>query len=102
MDSALLYGDAFSHALHRIQRPLFGAVHSLRYQVVHVEVRERQLREREDFDADLPGDSGSPHYKEFTFNGETKASIIMPHYGGESIGCAAYRIHNVHGIEFGI
>jgi hypothetical protein len=49
-----------------------------------------------------PGDSGSPHYKEFTFNGETKASIIMPHYGGESVGCPAYRINEVHGIQFGI
>jgi len=48
------------------------------------------------------GDSGSPHYKEFYFNQDSKAAIIMPHFGGDSIGCAAYRIHNVHGIDFGI
>lgn len=47
------------------------------------------------------GDSGGPHYKKFNFNYDTKAAIIAPHYGGESIGCAAYRIHNVHGINFG-
>lgn len=47
------------------------------------------------------GDSGSPHYHEFFFNNDRKAAVIAPHYGGESVGCGAYKIRNDHGISFG-
>ena|GEM_PF-676056 len=48
-----------------------------------------------------PGDSGGPHYKQFRFNNDSLASLIAPHYGGESVGCAAYKIRQDHGFTFG-
>lgn len=46
------------------------------------------------------GDSGGPHYTTFSFSGTTYLSMIAPHRGGESIGCAAYRINEKHNILF--
>lgn len=48
-----------------------------------------------------PGDSGGPHYKKFRFNNDPVAALIAPHYGGESVGCAAYKIQQDHGFTFG-
>lgn len=47
------------------------------------------------------GDSGGPHFRKFEKNGTKYLGIIAPHHGGESVGCAAYRIHNDHGYTFG-
>lgn len=46
------------------------------------------------------GDSGGPHYKTFTYNGNTYMSIIAPHRGGQSIGCGAYAINRDYPISF--
>lgn len=40
-----------------------------------------------------PGDSGGPHYRQYTYNGCTYVAIIAPHYGWDSVGCAAYHIN---------
>lgn len=47
-----------------------------------------------------PGDSGSPHFHKYIYNGCYYLAIIAPHYGGESVGCAAYHLNKSHGIEF--
>jgi len=46
------------------------------------------------------GDSGGPHYKTLTYNGNTYMSIIAPHRGGQSFGCGAYAINRDHPISF--
>ncbi|AGB14910.1 hypothetical protein Halru_0264 [Halovivax ruber XH-70] len=50
------------------------------------------------------GDSGSPHYREYTDSiGVKRAAVIAPHKGSvgdTSVGCAAYRIANKHSVEF--
>jgi len=46
------------------------------------------------------GDSGAPHFHDYTFNQNRYLAIIAPHYGGESVGCAAYKIYDDHGITF--
>ena len=48
------------------------------------------------------GDSGGPHYKKYSYNGQYYAAIIAPHHGGASVGCGAYRIYNFHDIQFQI
>lgn len=47
-----------------------------------------------------PGDSGSPHFRTYFYNGCSYIAIIAPHYGGESVGCAAYYLNSQHGIGF--
>jgi hypothetical protein len=46
------------------------------------------------------GDSGAPHFHDYTFNQNRYLAIIAPHYGAESVGCAAYKIYDDHGITF--
>lgn len=46
------------------------------------------------------GDSGGPHFHKYTKDGYDRLAIIAPHYGGESVGCAAYHIHESDNINF--
>lgn len=48
----------------------------------------------------MSGDSGGPHFHQYESGGCYYNAIIAPHRGGDSIGCAAYHIHDAHEINF--
>lgn len=49
-----------------------------------------------------PGDSGSPHYYKWENDGDYFAATIGTHFGGESLAGAAWKVHETHGIEYGL
>ncbi|WP_135824998.1 chymotrypsin family serine protease [Halorussus ruber] len=46
------------------------------------------------------GDSGGPHFHRYTYSGCEHLAIVAPHHGGEAIGCAAYHLNDIYGIQF--
>ncbi|WP_257300608.1 hypothetical protein [Haloarchaeobius sp. FL176] len=54
------------------------------------------------------GDSGAPHYHQYTYNGCNYLALIAPHTAGacssspcaDSVGCAAFHINSDHNINF--
>jgi len=50
------------------------------------------------------GDSGAPHYYKWESSGDYYAATIGTHfgdlYGNDSAACAAWKVHDVHGIQY--